>query len=206
MLSPPLFTQDCAARHDSHPIIKFDTTVLGLITENDETAYREEVRDLAVWCQDNNLSLNVIKTKEMIVDYRNRRAEHAPILIDGAAVEQVERLESLGVHITDKLSWSKHTKTVVKRAQQLIFPLRRLKRFGIGPQILKVLQLHHPDWLHHCLVWQPFGLRPQGTTEGSGNGPVHHRGQVSCHPGPLYQAVSEEEKTPATLVIDCSLC
>jgi hypothetical protein len=36
--------------------------VVGLITNNDETAYREEkVRDLAVWCQDNNLSLNVRK-------------------------------------------------------------------------------------------------------------------------------------------------
>jgi hypothetical protein len=33
-----------------------DTTVVGLITNNDETAYREEVRDLIVWCQDNNLS------------------------------------------------------------------------------------------------------------------------------------------------------
>ena len=36
----------------------YDTTVVGLITDN-EIAYREEVRDLAVWCQDNNLSLNV---------------------------------------------------------------------------------------------------------------------------------------------------
>ena len=43
-------------------------TVVGLITDNDETAYREEVRELAVWCQDNNLSVNVIKTKELIVD------------------------------------------------------------------------------------------------------------------------------------------
>jgi hypothetical protein len=32
---------------------------------------------------------------------------------------------------------SKHTKTVVKRARQNIFSLRRLKRFGMGPQILK---------------------------------------------------------------------
>jgi hypothetical protein len=42
------------------------TTVVGLITNNNETAYRE-VRDLVVWCQDNNLSLNVIKTNKMIV-------------------------------------------------------------------------------------------------------------------------------------------
>jgi hypothetical protein len=38
--------------------------VVGLITDYDETAYREEVRDLAVWCKANNFSLSVRKTKE----------------------------------------------------------------------------------------------------------------------------------------------
>ena len=95
VLSPllhSLFTHNCVAKHDSNPIIKFadDTTVVGLITDNDETAYMEEVRELAVWCQGNNLSLNVSKTKEWIVDYRKRQAEQAPILIDWAVVEQVE--------------------------------------------------------------------------------------------------------------------
>ena len=71
-----LFINDCVATHDYNTIIKFsnDTMVVGLITNNNETAYREEVRELGLWCQDNNLSLNVSKTKEMIVDYRKRRA------------------------------------------------------------------------------------------------------------------------------------
>jgi hypothetical protein len=56
---------------------------------------------------------------------------------DGAVVEQVENFKFLGVHITNKLTWSKHTNTVVKSARQNLFPLRRLKRFGMGPQILK---------------------------------------------------------------------
>ena len=75
MLSPPLyslFTHDCVATHNSYTMIKFadNTTVVGLITGDDESAYREEVRDLTVWCRSNNLSLNVSKTKELIVDYR----------------------------------------------------------------------------------------------------------------------------------------
>jgi gmma-aminobutyric acid receptor subunit gamma/cGMP-dependent protein kinase 2 len=50
-LSPLLyfvFTHDCVAIHASNSILKFaeDTTVVGLITNNDETAYREEVRAL----------------------------------------------------------------------------------------------------------------------------------------------------------------
>jgi hypothetical protein len=59
------------AAHASNTTIKFggDTTVEGLITYDKETIYREWVRNLAVWCQDNNLSLNVSKTKELIVDY-----------------------------------------------------------------------------------------------------------------------------------------
>ena len=90
--------------------------MVGLITDNDETAYREEVRDLARWCQNNNLSLNVTKTKERIVDYRKRSTEHVPILIDGAVVAQGERIKFLGGHINNKLDWPNHTKTVVKRA------------------------------------------------------------------------------------------
>ena len=132
MLSPllySLFTYDCMAKHDSNTIIKFadDTTVVGLITDNIETAYREEVRDVAGWCQNNSLSLNVTKTKEMVVDYRKRRTEHTPILIDRAVVEQVESFKFLGVHIPNKLTWSKHTKTVVKRVRQNLFLHRSLK-------------------------------------------------------------------------------
>ena len=90
-----------------------------------------------MWFQDNNLSLNVIKTKE-IVDYRKKRIEHAPINIYWAVVvEQVESFKFLGVHITNQLTWSKHTKTVMKRPQHNLFPLRGLKRFVMGPQILK---------------------------------------------------------------------
>ena len=52
------------SRTNSNAIIKFVVaTVVGLITNNDEAAYREEVWALAEWCQEN-------KTKEPIMDYR----------------------------------------------------------------------------------------------------------------------------------------
>ena len=144
------------------------------------TAYRE-VRNVVVWCKDNNLSHNVIKTKEMIVDSRKRRTEHPPILIDRAVVEQVENFKFLSVHITNKLSWSKHTKTAMKRARQRLFPLRRLKRFGMGPEILRrfyscniesILSGCITAWYGNCSASD----RPQGTTDGSAYGPVHHWG------------------------------
>lgn len=45
-----------------------DTTVVGLIRNNDHHAYREEVEQLVNWCGRNDLILNVDKTKEIIVD------------------------------------------------------------------------------------------------------------------------------------------
>ena len=68
VLSPllySLFTHDCVAMHASNSIIKFadDTTVVGLITNNDKTAYRQEVRALGGWCQENNLSSTATKQR-----------------------------------------------------------------------------------------------------------------------------------------------
>ena len=83
------------------------------------------------------------KTKELIVNYRKLRGEHAPIHINGVVVEGVESFKFLSVHITKEWYWSTHTTTVVKKARQRRFLLRRLKRFDMRPQILKKVQLHH---------------------------------------------------------------
>jgi hypothetical protein len=61
------------AKHDFNTINLADNaTVVGLITDDDEADSREEVSALAVWSQNNNLSLNVSKTKELMVVYRKR--------------------------------------------------------------------------------------------------------------------------------------
>ena len=97
-----MFTSDCVAMHVSNSIIKFaDDTVVGLITNNDETAYREDVMALVEWCQGNNLSLNINKIKELIVDFRKQQREHAPIHIEETAVEKVRSFKFPGLHITD---------------------------------------------------------------------------------------------------------
>ncbi len=98
-------------------IVKFadDTTVIGLITDNDETAYREEVSTLTKWCQENHLSLNIDKTKELVVDYRRQSREHTLISIDKTPVKRVNCFKFLSVYITEDLTWSAHTDAVLKK-------------------------------------------------------------------------------------------
>lgn len=74
-------------------IIKFvnNTEVAGVITENDESACRMEVVQLSGWCRSHNLSLNVNKTQEMVIDFRRdtRHHHHTSLAIDGSTVEKV---------------------------------------------------------------------------------------------------------------------
>ena len=41
-----------------------DQTVIGQIINNNESAYRDEISLLALWCQENSFTLNIDKTKE----------------------------------------------------------------------------------------------------------------------------------------------
>ena len=53
--------------------VSYDTTVEGCIENEYETAYREEVQRMVGWCTENNLELNVLKTKQMIINFRSKK-------------------------------------------------------------------------------------------------------------------------------------
>uniref|UniRef100_A0A3P9IH10 Reverse transcriptase domain-containing protein n=1 Tax=Oryzias latipes TaxID=8090 RepID=A0A3P9IH10_ORYLA len=175
VLSPALFTlftHDCSAIHSTNLVLKFadDTTVVGLISNNDETHYREEVQHLTGWCADNNLILNTSKTKEIIVDFRRtRKVAHTPLFINGEEVERVDHIKFLGIHITSDLTWSLHTSHLVKKAQQRLFFLRKLKRTGLSSQLLgnfyratfeSILCLSATVWYGSCTTQDRKDLAP----------------------------------------------
>ncbi|KAK3538551.1 hypothetical protein QTP86_006715 [Hemibagrus guttatus] len=94
VLSPLLFslyTNDCTSTDPSIKLLKFadDTTVIGLIQDGDESAYRQEIEQLAAWCSRNNLELNTLKTVEMIVDFRRNTPALPPLTIMNSTVPTV---------------------------------------------------------------------------------------------------------------------
>ncbi|XP_059823893.1 probable RNA-directed DNA polymerase from transposon BS isoform X4 [Hypanus sabinus] len=141
VLSPllySLYTHDCVAKLPSNSIYKFadDTIIVGRILGNDESEYKEEIKNLVAWCEDNNLSLNVSKTKELVVDFRRSSGPHDPIYISGAQLEQVKSFKFLGVNITNELTWSNQAESTAKKAHQCLYFLRKLKKFGLSPKTL----------------------------------------------------------------------
>ncbi|KAI3362593.1 hypothetical protein L3Q82_001681 [Scortum barcoo] len=158
VLSPALFTlftSDCSAIHSTNTIVKFadDTTIVGLISDNDETHYREEIQHLTQWCSNNNLVLNTSKTKEVIVDYRrSRRTEHAPLLIHDL------------VHEHSSPGKEGSTKTLLPQEAETCWTLPS------APD--KLLQGHnreHPLPQCSSVVWQLHCTRPKGLSPGGEN-------------------------------------
>ncbi|KAK1796932.1 hypothetical protein P4O66_000896 [Electrophorus voltai] len=111
---------------------------MGLILDNDERAYLEEIKHLENWCQENNLLLNVSKTKELIVDCSKKQERHyQPVRIRGTTMERVDSFRYLGVHILQDLSWSRHTNSLAKKAHQHLYHLRRLMDFRLPSKVLQ---------------------------------------------------------------------
>ncbi|KAK3538300.1 hypothetical protein QTP70_035259, partial [Hemibagrus guttatus] len=110
-------------------IIPDDTTVIGLIQDGDESAYRLEVEQLAVWCS-HSLELNMLKTVEMIVDFRRNPPALPPLTVMDSTVAAVESFKFLGTTISQDLKWDIQIDSIVKKAQQRFF-LRQLKKFNL---------------------------------------------------------------------------
>ncbi|TWW53898.1 GTPase IMAP family member 4 [Takifugu flavidus] len=105
--------------HQSVKLIKFadDTTLIGLISNGDETAYRREVARLVSWCGHNNLQLNAQKTVEMIVDFRKVTAPLPPLALMDSPITIVDSFRFLGTTITRDLKWEPTISSLIKKAQ-----------------------------------------------------------------------------------------
>ncbi|KAK3515240.1 hypothetical protein QTP70_012409 [Hemibagrus guttatus] len=139
VLSPLLFslyTNDCTSSDPSVKLLKFvdDTTVIGLIQDGEESAYRQEVEQLAAWCSLNNLELNMLKKVEMIVDFRRNTPALPPLTIMNSTVPTSFRF--LGNTISQDLKWDTHIDSIVKKAEQRLYFLRQLRKFNLPQELL----------------------------------------------------------------------
>ncbi len=119
VLSPLLFsiyTNDCTSSDSTVKILKFadDTTIIGLIHDGDESAYRQQVDQIVSWCSHNNLHLNIGKTVEMIVNFTKNSTCFAPLKINGCTVSSTDSFKFLGTTICSDLKRENNVMHVVK--------------------------------------------------------------------------------------------
>ncbi|KAF7646701.1 hypothetical protein LDENG_00183650 [Lucifuga dentata] len=136
-----LYTNSCTSSHQSIKLLKFvdDTTLIGLISGEDESTYRWEIDHLVTWCRQNNLELNALETVK-------NPAPPTSIILCDTPVDIVEHFLFLGTIITQDLKWE-----LTKKAQQRMYFLWQLKKFNI---LQHLLHRHHESILTSSItVW-----------------------------------------------------
>ena len=94
-----------------------------------------ELENVLSWCEANHMTLNLAKTKEMVisVDPRLSREASAPseLTIKSAKVEQVVTLKLLGIHLSRNLRWDAHISYLERRCRADTYLLWRLRSLGM---------------------------------------------------------------------------
>ena len=80
--------------------------------QNLETLINEELLKISEWIKINKLSLNVVKSKYMIFQNKNKNIQTLNLKIDNIDIEQVTDFKFLGLIIDTNLNWKKHTEKI----------------------------------------------------------------------------------------------
>jgi hypothetical protein len=147
-----IYTTDCTSSSGSIVIIKYadDTVIIGLLKCDDDVKYRMEVDRFCNWCDDNHLNLNVSKTKEMVIDFRNcgAKANINPLRIKNQQVEIVKTYKYLGNIIDDKLSGSPNVDTLFKKLNKKMYFVRKLRSLKLSRNTLSTF--------YRCIIQSNF--------------------------------------------------
>ena len=72
----------------------------------------------------------------MIVDFRKKKIPVEPLTINGAVIDTVDCFKFLATTVSNTLGWDANVEVTVEKAQQRLFFLRQLKKFGLRRESL----------------------------------------------------------------------
>ena len=168
-LSPLLFsvyTNEMTCDDEFLTLIKFadDMALIArLIDEHSLSAYFDFIDKIATWFDESFLALNITKTKELCIE-RKRATDPSllrPVQIGSGNIEQVNSFKYLGVIIDENLTFSDHVDATVKKANQRLYLLRKLRSFNVSSHVLgmvynsiiqSILSFSIVSWYGHIRV------------------------------------------------------
>jgi len=108
------------------------------------------------WLIDNGLSLNVTKSKCMLIHPKRKHPSALNITFNGSIIEQVETFKLLGVIIDHHLHWRPHIDSLVKSVSRNVHLMRRLS-WLLPVSALKAFYFAYiATSFDYCsLVWDP---------------------------------------------------
>ena len=139
-------------------------TYAGDNADNIQLRLNQDLVNVHNWLRANKLTLNMTKTKFMVIGSRQRLStltESPTFAINDFQVSQVTTAKSLGVTVDDRLGWSGHIEKVTKKVTSGIGAIQQMRH--LVPQT--TLHVHiiyqaliQPHFDHCTIVWGNCGI------------------------------------------------
>ena len=102
---------------------------------------------------DGKSCINVMMTKEMIIDIRKPKALPDPIIINDHTAERVCASKYFGVVLNNDHSWSNNTDYIISKLNSRLYCLRKVKKFNVNTCILKLFISWLSQMFLHIVVF-----------------------------------------------------
>jgi hypothetical protein len=108
-----------------------DVTISEVIKETEESRLQTELNELQQWACENDMKLNGLKCKEMVISFLRQSDKYTPLHINDQQVELVTSFKILGLTINNHLKWNDNVAIVVRKASRRLYIFLVLRRSGI---------------------------------------------------------------------------
>lgn len=106
-----------------------------------ENKLQSDVKEVEKWCNLNNMALNPLKTKTMIIGSKGKlnkvKVNELNITVQGCQIENVTTQKVIGVYLDQNLTWSRHVKYVCDRVNSYLYLLMRISKY-LTPETRKI--------------------------------------------------------------------
>ena len=147
---------DLTTIHPDNAMIKYADDTYLIIPASGVHTRTTEINNITTWAVQNNLTLNMAKTTEIVIYDSRRKQQHMPPLLPGIA--RIDSLRVLGVTLTRRLSASDHIRQVVGDCSQSLYALRVLRHYGLSDVCLQTVfrSVVVAKLLYACTAWSGF--------------------------------------------------
>ena len=138
-------------------IFKFmdDSTISEILAQGTVSEMNTNMNEVTQWSTKNNMMINFVKTKDMVISSSNNVPITDPIIVGECEIERVNCHKLLGLNISSDLKWDEHINDICKKANKRLYYLVLLRRAGLEEKDLLIYykQIIRPIMEYACQVW-----------------------------------------------------
>ena len=112
-----MFADDCV-------LYKSDQCCISIMN-----ALQKGLNEYVTWGQNNNMHMNVSKTKYMLILPTVQYNLYQPLRTDGKCIQKVNTFNYLGVLLDDQLTFTPYYKLIKRRVENKIFVLSKIRKY-----------------------------------------------------------------------------